>query len=233
MNILWIGLGLIGALVLYLVLSSDTASTFGMANSQFAEVALMGMWCALIGTAILPRRGKLKEFARNAAIWVLIILGLAAGYILRYDLQDLGSRMTAGLIPGSPRSVQTQDGRERVVLNKADGQHFLARMKLNGTSVRMLVDTGASSIVLTERDAEAIGINTELLNYTIPSQTANGLAYFAKAKVNQVELGQITRRNINVLVGKNESLSENLLGMSFLNSLSSFEFRGDELFLTD
>ena len=233
MNVMWVFLGLIGAIVLYLVLSSDDASTFGMANSEFAQVAAMSIWGSLIATAVLPRKGQFKEFAKNISIWVLIILCLSAGYIFRYDLQDIASRMSAGLVPGSPRSVQLNNGRERVVLTKAGGNHFLARAKVNGTTTRLLVDTGASSIVLTERDAEAAGINLSELNYNVPSQTANGIAYFARARADSVELGPIQRENIGVLVGTNAALGQSLLGMNFLNSLSSFEFRGDELYLTD
>ena len=233
MNFIWILLGLIGAIVLYLILSGDTASTFGLPNNKFAAVAAMSLWGALIASAIIPRRGEFKQFARNAAIWIAIILALTAGYIFRYDLQDIGSRMTAGLNPGSPRTVQSGDGRERVVLSKADGQHFIARMMINDVNLTLLVDTGASSIILTERDAAAVGIDVSQLRYNVPTSTANGIAYAARARIEKLELGPIKRRNVAVLVSKSGALSENLLGMNFLGSLSSFEFRGDELYLTD
>ena len=158
MNVLWISLGILGALLIYLVLSDEGATTFGLSNSTFAQAAVLTIWAAIIGTAVIPRHGELKDFARNAAIWILIVLVLVFGYVFRYDLQDVASRMTAGLVPGSPRSVQSDDGQERVVLARATGQHFIAKMSINGKPVTLLVDTGATSTVLTERDAEKVGI---------------------------------------------------------------------------
>ena len=106
-------------------------------------------------------------------------------------------------------------------------------MQLNGRSVTLLVDTGASSIVLTARDAEDVGIDVTSLRFTIPTQTANGTAFAARAKLGFVEIGPIERRNVAVMVSKPGALSHSLLGMNFLSTLTSFEFRGDELFLTD
>lgn len=233
MNIIWISLGLIGLLIIYLTLDGENATTFGLQNDNFAQLIAMSMWGALIATAVIPRKGQFKEFARNAAIWIFIILGLTAGYVFRYELQDIASRVTAGLVPGSPRSITTLEGRERVVLSRSDRNHFVARMRLNGKSITLLVDTGASSTVLTRRDAEQAGIDIDALAYTIPISTANGTNFAAPARLNTMEIGSINRSNLRILVAKPGVLSESLLGMNFLTTLSAFEFRGDELYLTD
>jgi len=233
LNILWIILGLIGLLIIYLTLDGENATTFGLQNDNFAQLVAMSMWGALIATAVIPRKGQFKEFARNAAIWIFIILGLSAGYIFRSELQDIASRVTAGLIPGSPRSITSLEGRERVILSKGEDNHFVARMQLNGQNVTLLVDTGATSTVLTQRDAERAGITLSSLAYTIPISTANGTNFAAPARLNTMELGTIRRDNIRILVSKPDVLAESLLGMNFLSTLSSFEFRGDELLLSD
>ncbi len=233
MTFLWVALGLIGAIVIYLILDGEGASTFGIQNSQFARIALLSMWGALFATAVIPRRGEFKQAARNAAIWALIILALVAGYVFRFDLQDIASRMTAGLIPGSPRALQSIDGQQQVVLSKGADNHFIARMKLNGQPIVLLVDTGATSIVLTQLDAERVGIAVDDLSFTIPTSTANGTAFAARARLSFASIGDIERENVSVLVAKPKALTQSLLGMNFLTTLSSFEFRGDELFLTD
>ncbi|MEO0327758.1 MAG: TIGR02281 family clan AA aspartic protease [Pseudomonadota bacterium] len=233
MTFVWVILGLIGAIVLYLVLNDENATTFGLQNSEFAQVALLSIWGAVIAAAVIPRRHQWKEAARNFAAWILIILLLCAGYIFRYDLQDIASRMTAGLIPGSPRTIQLEDGRNRIVLSKSDGQHFVARMKINGMDTRFLVDTGATITVLTMGEAERIGIDIASLSFSIPTSTANGIAYAAKARVDTVSVGAIERTDLGILVAQSGALRQNLLGMNFLNTLSSFEFSGDELYLND
>lgn len=233
MRLVWIGLGLIGALVLYLVISGDNAQTFGLGNSQFAQIALYSMWGALIGAAIIPRQGGLKTAARNAAIWIFIIILLVAGYTLRHDLQEIGARITGGLIPGRPVSTQASDGTLRVELGKSLNGHFVASTGINDTPVRMLVDTGASAIVLSETDAKKAGIELESLSYVVPVRTANGSTVAAPIRLDRVSVGDIERRNVAALVARRGALDQSLLGMSFLNLLQRFEFSGDRLVLVD
>ena len=233
MNILWLALGLIGIAIIYLTLDGEGSSTLGLPNDQFAQLMAMSMWGGLIASAVIPRKGQFREFARNAVIWIFIILALAAGYVFRFELQDIASRVTAGLIPGSPRSISSVEGRERVVLSKSDRNHFVARMDINGRGVVLLVDTGASITILTQRDAERVGIDISSLSYTIPISTANGRTYAASARLETIGIGEIKREDMRILVSQPGVLSESLLGMSFLTTLSSFEFKGDELLLTD
>jgi len=80
MNFIWIVLGLIGAVVLFLVLNGVGGSVLGLPNSQFAEITLLAMWGALIAAAVIPRQGSLKSAARNAVLWLLAILVLMAAY---------------------------------------------------------------------------------------------------------------------------------------------------------
>ena len=75
-------------------------------------------------------------------------------------------------------------GGERAVRvrRRPDG-HFIARAEVNGANLGMLVDTGASSVVLKPADAEKAGINTRSLTYTVPVQTANGTTYAASVRL--------------------------------------------------
>ena len=192
----------------------------------------LGIWATLIGAAIIPRSGGLGAAARNAAIWIIVILVLMAGYVYRFDLQDIGSRMTAGLIPGSPVSSQTSDGRNQVMLIRDNNGHFEVTAQVNGQAIRLLVDTGASSVVLTHEDALRAGIDVASLSYSIPVSTANGMTQAARARLNALDIGEIRRNNLAVMVAREGSLSTSLLGMNYLETLRSFEIRGDRLVLT-
>src|SRR5262245_25573511 len=59
-------------------------------------------------------------------------------------------------------------------LQRSSRRHFSVEADVNGTSVRMVVDTGASTVVLTEADAEDIGLKTDALSYDATIRTANG-----------------------------------------------------------
>jgi aspartyl protease family protein len=95
----------------------------------------------------------------------------------------------------------------------------------------MMVDTGASTVVLRTADAERAGIDVSNLAYTTPVNTANGVTYAAPVRLRSVAVGDIVLHDIEALVSKPGKLSESLLGMSFLRRLRSYEFSGDFLTL--
>ena len=162
-----------------------------------------------------------------------IFLLMIGGYQYRYELQDIASRLTAGLIPGSPISVTRTDGRLAVALERGGDGHFLARGTVNGVTVSMLIDTGATTTVLTSGDAARAGIDVGRLSFTVPIMTANGPAKAASAVVDEITIGEISRGRLTVLVASPSMLAQSLLGMNFINSLSGFDMRGDRLTLID
>lgn len=230
---LWIILGIIGIALILLITNSDKGSLLGVSNDKFASAVFLGIWATIIGAAIIPRSGGLKQAARNAVAWIAIILVLMSGYIYRFELQDVGSRLTAGLIPGSPISSQAESGRNQVMLIRDNNGHFELTAAVNGTEIRFLVDTGASSVVLSHFDAVRAGIDTKNLSYSIPVSTANGMTQTARASLGTLDIGEIKRNNIPVMVAREGNLSTSLLGMNYLNTLWSFEMRSDRLILTE
>lgn len=233
MRTLWILLGIIGIACLALVLNHDRGSVLGIDNDSFASFVWYGILAGLVAAAVLPGRGQWKEFARNAVLWLTIILALTAGYVWRYELQDIASRMTAGLIPGSPVSSQSADGRTQTTLIRSRDGQFHARTRVNGQPVSMLVDTGASVVVLTQSDARAAGIDPADLAYTARVSTANGVTTAAPVTLESITIGDIERSRVEAMVAREGALDTSLLGMSFLTRLWGTQFRGDRLTLTD
>ncbi|MEO0547294.1 MAG: TIGR02281 family clan AA aspartic protease [Pseudomonadota bacterium] len=229
----WIIMGLVGALLILLIVTGDTGKTLGFETNQFAGAAIMALWAAVVGSAVLGRGTSFANTAAQLAIWGVIILGLMAGYVYRFDLQDFGARMSGGIIPGSPISRQGDDGRTSVTLVRSNSGHFEAVAGVNEATVRFLVDTGATVIVLSADDARTVGIEPSTLNYTVLTRTANGTGRSARARIDRLYLGGIERRNLSVLVAEPGRLSQSLLGQQFLETLSSYERRGDRLTLRD
>ena len=95
----------------------------------------------------------------------------------------------------------------------------------------MVLDTGASSVVLTQEAAKAAGLPLEVLSYTVNVETANGRARAAPVTLDRVAVGGIVERAVPALIAQPGQLRTNLLGMSFLNRLESWEVRGDRLVL--
>lgn len=232
-RLFWIIIALVGIVLLLLMVNNDAGSTLGMANDQFARLAYLSIWGVVLGAGILGSGIPLSDFLRNLAIWIIILLGLVAGYQYRYELQDVGHRITAGLIPGSPISTRDGDGAVSVTLAKADNGHFEVRGEVNGATVPFMVDTGASSIVLSADDAQRAGIKPDTLIFSTPIMTANGLANAANVRLDSIKIGAIERRNIRAMVTQDGRMQGSLLGMNFLNTLSGFSVRGDRLVLSD
>ena len=58
-----------------------------------------------------------------------------------------------------------------------------------------------------------------------------GAPLTAPITVDRLTIGDITQRRVRALVARPEALSHNLLGMSFLDGLASYEVRGNQLIL--
>jgi aspartyl protease family protein len=233
MKALWLLFAALGIAAIILILNHDAGTSFGLGNNDFARFAFYAIWGVLLGAAILPGRGQWREAARNAILWIAIVLVLITGYLYRYELQDVASRITGGLIAGSPISAQAVDGRQQVTLIQGRDQHFTAIGEIDGVATRFVVDTGASAVVLTARDAEQAGIDTSQLVYDIPVATANGRTTAARVRLQSLAIGDIVRDDVSAMIAREGALEQSLLGMTFLSSLTSFEFRGDRLILTD
>lgn len=201
------------------------------------EIAYIIVGGALVAVYVLSisgdYRGRAGKAARHVAIWLGIVLALIVGYSYRAELSQVVDRVAGEVLPpGQSMTVVTGDPGERTVrLRRIPGGHFVARGTVNGTAMGLLVDTGATTVVLKPADAERAGIDTSGLSFTVPVSTANGTTYAAPVRLKSVAIGPIELRDVEALVAKPGTLKESLLGMSFLRRLRSYEFSGEFLTL--
>lgn len=227
MRLVWIVIAVAGAALLVWLLAGTDGGSDDL--PRLVYIAILG---TVVAAGILGS-GRLGYALRSLAIWTLVILALIIGYQYRYELQDVASRLTAGLVPGSPLSITDSEGSTAVMLEKGAGGHFEARATVQGRSIRVVVDTGATATVLTAEDASRVGIDTAALRFNVPVSTANGIARAARANVGDISVGAISRRNLPILVAEDGMLDRSLLGMNFLGTLSGIDVRGDRMILRD
>lgn len=127
-------------------------------------------------------------------------------------------------------AAAVQSGRSLTIPRDAHG-HFRVDARVDGRRVGFMVDTGASTIALTESDAGRLGVRPSRSEYTVNVKTANGTVKAAPVRLNMVEVGGLQVRDVQGLVVADNSLSENLLGMSFLSRLRRFEYANGKLVL--
>ena len=152
------------------------------------------IYLVMLGTAvggyfIVSNRNNLGKRMRELAVWSLIFLGAIAGYGLWEDVRN----------DVSPRQSIAQDSGEISVPQSPDGHYYLT-LDINGTPTRFVVDTGATEMVLSVEDASRAGINVNGLAYLGRAETANGTVRTAAVRLDTVELGPFTDRNIPVQI---------------------------------
>jgi aspartyl protease family protein len=116
------------------------------------------------------------------------------------------------------------------LVRRADG-HFHADVLLNGHRVEMLVDSGASMIVIDEALAARLGIRPPESAYTGEARTANGPARFAPVRLASVRIDGIERRDVPAGVMRGDGLPMPLLGQSFLSTLDKVTISGERMTL--
>ncbi|AJY46412.1 retropepsin-like aspartic protease family protein [Martelella endophytica] len=233
MRLFWILIAIVSVGMILLMVTGGSGRTLGVDSDDFASAVWLVPLLLLFSAGFLHSRRNLGFVFQTLLIWAAILLVVSAVYIFRYDFQAIGSRLFGGLIPGMAMTTTTADGQSQVILHKRRDGHFAADARIDGDTVHMLVDTGASRVTLTERDAKRAGVATNALSYTIMVQTANGTAMAAPVTLDEVSVGGISRRNVPAMVVSQGRLDESLLGMSFLSTLTSVDMRADELRLTD
>lgn len=201
------------------------------------EIAILAAGMLLVGVYLLlilgDERSQPLRALRHLLTWAAFGLFLVTSYSYRQELSAVLYRVAGELIPaGQTMVVETEDTSVHAVRvrRRFDG-HFSVRAAINGQAMLLLVDTGASTVVLKPADAARAGVDTRELSYSVPVQTANGLAYAAPVHLRTVAIGPLVIHNVDALVAKPGSVNENLLGMSFLMRLRSYEFSKDFLTL--
>ena len=173
-------------------------------------------------------RGRIAESLMAAAFWLVLAALLALGYTYRDPLAQVVRKVLAEVAPGYAVNL-AQTGTSMVEVTRGSAGDFAVRAGINGSGVSMLVDTGASSVVLTHEAAQAVGLPVDFLKYDVPVDTAAGRTRAAAVVLDTITIGSIVERRVPALVSPAGALRTSLLGMSFLSRLEGFEFRGDKL----
>lgn len=228
----WVALFIL-ALGAMMLVSNESGMIAGLDATTFGYMAFLLALLVYIAGGVLTRYGGgAAAMVRDAVTWLALGLGLVTLYAYKDELTPIAARVVAELLPGTAMTVETSAGglTEVKIRKRLDG-HFTAKVEVNGKPVSMIVDTGASSIVLTPEDAKKAGIDPETLTYRVPVLTANGRTVAARIRLDEVAIGPLDRTKVEALVAKPGALTQSLLGMSFLSRLRSYEFSGDFLTL--
>ena len=215
-------------IAILLVLARSGPGTVGppstdQLGSLIYKIALL----VFVGGAILTMfRERFTQAITAAMLWIVIGLALVVVYSYRFELHNVADHVLVALVPG----YVVSHGRNVEIGRNSVGD-FAISAQINGARVAMVLDTGASAVVLTHDDAKAAGLPLEVLNYTVNIDTANGRTRAAPVTLDRIAIGGLTEHSVEALVVQPGQLKMSLLGMSYLNRLQSFEVSGDRVVL--
>ena len=167
------------------------------------------------------------------SITVFAGLALAAAFWVPRHASQFGVTAQPVSLSAHPLTpVAAAEVRSRSVTVPRDSRgQFEIDALVNGHHVDFMVDTGASVIALTARDAARLGIRPSQNAFVAEVRTANGKVRAAPARLDAVRVGGIEVRDVPALILPDEALSDNLLGLAFLSRLRRFEYSDGKLVL--
>jgi aspartyl protease family protein len=225
--VLWflLAIGVIVLLFVSLEQNGITVMDLGTFDpSPLTQNVIVFVLLVVVALALLRRR--FSQAIKAVLIWLVLAAGLAVGYTYRFELREVADRVMAEFIPGHAAT------RGRTVeVSRGQGGNFVVVTQVNGARMPMILDSGASSVVLTHDAAKAAGLPLEMLSYSVAVDTANGRTRAAPVTLQSIAVGGLVEREVAALIAQPGQLRQSLLGMSFLNRLQSWEVRGDRLVL--
>lgn len=191
-----------------------------MTAMEYGNLAYLVLLGAVIGFwFFVQNRQSLNRTLQQGAIWGLIFLGVIAAVGLWGDI-----RQTV-----QPQQLVMAEAGRIEVPRGPDGHYYLT-LEINDAPVRFVVDTGATGMVLTQQDAERIGLTDEDMIFFSEAMTANGPVRTAPVRLEDVALGPFHDSDVRAFVNESE-MSKSLLGMEYLNRFARLEINNGRLIL--
>lgn len=189
-------------------------------DAQARLFYLLALGMLLAFWAAYRYRHRLGKAMQHAAIWLLIFVGLVLAVGFAEPLRH-------SLFHDEALSIDDRT----IMLERARDGHFLATVEVNGQDVLFMIDTGATSVVLAQHDAERVGLDTRRLSFHVPVQTANGVVMSAPVRLQSMRIGGFIDRDVPATVNGG-ALTLSLLGMDYLNRFSGIRVERNRLYLT-
>jgi aspartyl protease family protein len=176
-------------------------------------------------SSLVAQRLPIGKVLKMVLAWIAIFGLTFVLFLFKDEGRAVWQRATVELSGDSGQLDGTT-----LCLKRQDDGHYWVRASVNGTPVRFMIDSGATTTTISQASAEAADIKPSA-GFPVLVETANGAVELQRAEIDALNVGGIVQRNAKILIGS-EGLGEtNLLGMSFLSSLKSWRVEGGTLIL--
>ena len=220
---------IIAVAILALIFSNEPEGGLiegGQTDMRIVYLSVLAAGIALAGLGRMLIRGGRRTMI-GSAVWLGTIAGLVTAFVFRDQAATVITGLRAELLP-------------KVALSRALGEeelrrgwdgHYAVEAEVNGVELDLLIDTGASMVLIPYEDALRIGIDTRKLKYSLPVTTANGRSSVAPITLSSIRINSIAVFDVPAAVAQPNKLKTGLLGISFLDRLAEVSFQGERLVL--
>jgi len=220
---------IVGLAVLALLLSAPASDVVVLGDHMDMRAAYLAV---LMAALVIMGAGRILLSAGHkrlvhTATWLGAVAGLATAFLFREEATIIVHELRSEFMP----SVALSRTNDEAVLGRGWDGHYLAKTEVNGVELRLMIDTGASMVLIPYEQAAAIGIDIDSLDYSMPVTTANGRSAVAPVELSSVRIGPIAVFDVSAAIAQPGRLKTGLLGMSFLDLLAETSFQGDRLIL--
>ena len=218
MRLGWIWLLVVSVLIGVVAMAAKLAPG-GLTDGEdkLRVIYLLVILAALSGGLAARLQAKPGTAIAQFGTWAVVFAALILLYSYRDQFSAMRDRFAAELIPASGQ----QTGPASVAFALESDGHYHVYAAVDGSSVRFLVDSGASDIVLSPEDARMLGLQPDQMSYTMRAQTANGEVRGAPMRIGTLKVGPIVMHDVPATVNAAE-MPVSLLGMEFLRRLKSW-----------
>jgi len=194
-----------------------------MTESDIAYLLFVLLFVVFIGVSYFASsRGQFGQSVKQMVVWCLVFFGFLSIFGMRDTLYEQFFQ--------EEQQPMLQAGSSYVFQRAEDG-HFYATLHINDVPVKLVVDTGATGLVLTKEDAEQVGLPMDRLVYSQVAFTANGKVESAPVVLHDVRMGNTVHSRMPASVNGG-ALHSSLLGMEYINEFAEFRIVKDLLYLT-
>jgi len=219
---------IIASVILAVFLTATPGAAPSAGDGAAGAVYLTVLALAIIfgGAGRILIRGGRRSLI-HTGVWAAVFALVFGIFSARHEIGDLADRAVGGV----PPSMALSRAEGEVELRRAWDGHYRADALVNGVEMRLMVDTGASMVLVPHERAASLGIDVGRLSYSMPVTTANGRSAVAPVRLDEVRVGPIRVDDVPAAVARPGRLEDPLLGMSFLERLAETSFIGNKLIL--
>ena len=151
-----------------------------------------------------------------------LVFTIAAGVAIGLAWPTGNSANQAALAEASGERRETTLERER-------NGHFYTYADVNGEPVRFIVDTGASYVALTTRDAKRLNIPFDPRDFEYVGEGASGPVRGKFVTLDRIEIEGKAVEDVKAAILEGSTLS--LLGQSYLSRMGEVQMKGEYMIL--